>query len=169
MLSKTAFFTGTKVAYFVICHTKLWLFSHFLTRENESELVALGSLLQETSFKSMNKDIIVDQRIGIDFIKKGNKLILHEIKKSDKLEKAHLYQLLYYIYYLKKLKGLESEGRITYPLKRKVVKVQLTEENEKEIERILKEIRKIISLPNPPKPEYKRYCRRCSYFEFCFG
>ncbi|MCD6093011.1 MAG: Dna2/Cas4 domain-containing protein [Candidatus Aenigmarchaeota archaeon] len=23
-------------------------------------------------------------------------------------------------------------------------------------------------LEKPPKPEYKKYCRKCSYFEFCF-
>ncbi len=169
MLSKTALFTGTQVAYFVVCPTKLWLFSHFLTRESESDLVALGALLQESAYSRAEKDILIDQKISIDFIRKGEKIILHEIKKSQKLEKAHEYQMLYYLYYLKRFKDVEAEGIINYPTKRKVKKVVLAPEKEKEIKKILENIRKIISLPSPPKPQKKSYCKRCAYFEFCFG
>ncbi len=169
MLSKTALFTGTQVAYFVVCPTKLWLFSHFLTRESESDLVALGALLQESAYSRAEKDVLIDQKISIDFIRKGEKIILHEIKKSQKLEKTHEYQMLYYLYYLKNLKGIEAEGIINYPTKRKVKKVVLTPEKEKEIKKILENIRKIISLSSPPKPQRKSYCKRCAYFEFCFG
>ncbi len=169
MLSKTAIFTGMQVAYFVICPTKLWLFSHFLTRESESDLVALGALLQESTHSRAEKDILIDQKISIDFIRKGEKVVLHEIKKSPKLEKAHEYQMLYYLYYLKNLKGVEAEGVITYPAKRKVKKVVLTPEREREIEKILESMRKVISLPSPPKPEKKSYCKKCAYFEFCFA
>ena len=169
MLTSTTIFTGTQVAYFIVCPTKLWLFSKFVQQERESELVTLGSLLQETTYTYLTKDIIIDQKIGIDFIKKGDKIILHEIKKSSKLEKANEYQLLYCIYYLKKLKGVNAEGRIVYPKNRKVVTVTLNKEKEKEIEGILKKVEKIVTLPKPPKPEYKKYCRKCRYFEFCFG
>ena len=169
MLSKNVIFTGTQINYYVICPTKLWLFSHFATMEHGSDLVLLGRILQESSYQWVKKDLMIDQRITIDFVKKGDKLILHEVKKSSKMEKAHIMQLLYYIYYLKKLKGIEkAEGRIDYPKQRKVVRIELTEEKEREIERILKDIKRIVSLKNPPKPVYKKYCRKCSYFEFCF-
>ncbi|MEM7818400.1 MAG: Dna2/Cas4 domain-containing protein [Candidatus Aenigmatarchaeota archaeon] len=26
----------------------------------------------------------------------------------------------------------------------------------------------MVSLPKPPKPEKKKYCRKCSYFELCW-
>ena len=169
MLPKTALFTGTQVAYFIICPTKLWLFSHFLARESESDLVALGALLQKNAFARSEKDIMIDQKISIDFIRRGGKIILNEIKKSRKLEKAHEYQMLYYLYYLKNFKGVEAEGVINYPAKRKVKKVVLTPEKENEIRKILESVRKVISLPSPPKPQRKGYCRKCAYFEFCFG
>ena len=108
MLSSKALFTGTQVAYFAICPTKLWLFSHHTTMEHESELVAIGKLLNEESFPGSNKDVIIDNKIAIDFIKHKNGVILHEIKKSAKLEEAHKIQLLYYIYYLKKCKGINN-------------------------------------------------------------
>ena len=169
LLTSQAIFTGTQINYFVICKTKLWYFSHFLQQEHESDLVALGKMLQETAYEGTKKDIIIDSKVAIDFIRKGDKLILHEVKKSNKLEKAHVLQLVYYIYYLKNEKGIKNvEGRINYPNQRKVVEVRLSKEKEDELLKIFKEINRIVSLPRPPKPERKRYCRKCSYFEFCW-
>ncbi|MEM5797607.1 MAG: CRISPR-associated protein Cas4 [Candidatus Aenigmatarchaeota archaeon] len=169
MITKEALFTGTQINYYIVCPTKLWLFSHFATMEQISDLVALGQLLQETSFQQAKKDLIIDQRIAVDFIRKGDKLIIHEIKKSSKLEKSHIAQLLYYLYYLKHEKRIENaEGIINYPLKRKIVEVKLTPEKELELQNIFQKIKEIISLPQPPKPEKKKYCRKCSYFELCW-
>jgi CRISPR-associated exonuclease Cas4 len=170
VLDKEMIITGTQVAYYVVCPTKLWLFYHYTTMEQESDLVSLGSLLQRSFFERAKKDLIVDQKIAIDFIRKGNKLIIHEVKKSSKLENAHVVQLAYYLYYLKYKKMMENvEGIINYPTKRKIVRVTLTEKKEREIKEILNKIREIISLPKPPKPEKKKYCRKCAYFEFCFS
>jgi len=169
LLDQKAIFTGTQINYYIVCPTKLWLFSHLTTMEQTSDLVLLGHLLQEISFYRVQKDIIIDQKISIDFIKRGDKLILHEIKKSSKLENAHIAQLLYYLYYLKHEKGIENaEGIINYPSERKIVKVELTPEKELELVNIFQRIKEIISLPQPPKPEKKKYCRKCSYFEFCW-
>ena len=169
MSSKFMIFTGTQINYYIICPTKLWLFSHFATMEQNSELVYLGNLLQKTAFQRVKKNVLIDQKIGIDFIMKGDRIVLHEIKKSDKMERAHVMQLLYYIYYLKRFKGIEKiEGRLDYPKQRKVVRIVMDEKNEAELENILKDIRKIVSMERPPKPVYKKHCRKCSYFEFCF-
>ncbi|MGC8881167.1 MAG: CRISPR-associated protein Cas4 [Minisyncoccia bacterium] len=167
---KTIFFTGTQVSYFVVCPTKLWLFSHFTTLEKGFDLVQLGKLLQQTSYRETRKDLIIDQKIAIDFLKRENGLILHEVKKSSKLKEAHVMQLVYYLYFLKNEKGIENiRGVIDYPKERKILKIELTPEKEKEIEEILGKVKEIISLPRLPKPEYKKYCRKCAYFEFCFG
>ena len=169
MLPKEVLFTGTQVNYYIICPTKLWLFSHFATMEQESDLVLLGKLLQEQSFQRVKKDIIVDQKIAVDFIRKGDVLVLHEVKKSGRMEKAHKMQLLYYIYYLRRLKGIDRvEGRIDYPKQRKTVRIELTENNEKELLEVLSRIKTVLSMKNPPKPERKKYCRKCSYFDFCW-
>ena len=168
-LDQKAIFTGTQVAYYIVCPTKLWLFSHFTTMEQTSEIVKLGQLLQQTSFPYVRKEMMIDQKIAVDFIKKGEDLIVHEIKKSNKLEKAHAAQLLYYLYYLKHEKSIKNvKGIINYPSLRKIVKIELTPEKEAELCAWLKGIEQIISLPQPPKPEKKRYCRKCSYFEFCW-
>ena len=110
---------------------------------------------------------MIDQKISIDFIKKEDRIILHDVKKSKKLEKAHIYQLLYYLYYLKQ-KGIKAEGKINYPNLRKIERVELTEDKEKELGDILRQIKEIISRSEPPNTKKKRYCRKCSYFEFCW-
>lgn len=162
-------FTGTQINYFVVCKTKLWYFSHFLYREQDSDLVSLGEILHKTSYENTKKDIVIDSKISVDFIKKGKKLILHEVKKSNKLEKAHVMQLLYYIYYLKNEKGIDKvEGIINYPLQKRVLKVKLSKEKREKILKILREIKEILSFPHPPKPIFKSYCQKCSYFELCF-
>jgi CRISPR-associated exonuclease Cas4 len=168
-ISAQEFFTGTQVNYFLICKTKLWLFTHRITMESGSDLVAMGRFIHETSYEREKKDVIVDDRIGIDFIKTGEKITVHEVKKSRKLERAHRFQLLYYIYYLTTVKGLaDVDGILDYPESRERVHVELTSTARAELEEILSAIPGIIGLESPPEPEKKPYCRNCAYMEFCW-
>src|SRR3989304_2719303 len=84
----------------------------------------------------------------------------------QRIEKAHRYQLLYYLYYLSK-KGIDAKGIINYPLLRKTVQEELTEENRMEIEKVLLDIGSVLGMENAPPPEMKTYCKRCSYYELC--
>lgn len=158
-------FTGTEINYFFVCIRKLWFFSHNLTLEADSDLVLLGKLLHEEGYNRKFKEVSIG-RIKIDFAELG-KGEIHEVKRSRRLEKAHLFQLLYYLYYLKKL-GVEVKGVLHYPLLKKTVPVELTEENIKELEGILLEMGKIVALSQPPVVEKKGFCKKCSYFELCW-
>jgi len=162
---------GIKVNYYFHCKTQLWLFSHFLTQEQESDLVILGKVIEDSVFKDIKaRNIIIDQTISLDFVKKGNTLIVLDVKKSSKFFEAHYHQLLYYLWYLKKVKGISNvKGILSYPKERKREEVVLTPEGEGKICKVLSEISKIVSLETPPPPVYKPYCRKCSYFEFCFS
>ena len=162
---------GVKVNYYFHCKTQLWLFSHFITQEQESELVILGKILEENVFKEIKrKNVMIDQKISIDFVKRKNELVVFDIKKSSKFKEAHYYQILYYLWYLKNIKLIENVvGIISYPKERRRIEIKLNQDKEKEILEIVKNINKIVSLPTPPKPKYKKYCRKCSYFEFCFS
>ena len=157
-------FTGTQVNYFFVCWRKLWLFSHNLDMEMESDLVLLGKLLHETGYARKFKEVQIG-RVKIDFLERGGEI--HEIKRSRRMEKAHLYQLLYYLYYLKRL-GVTVRGVLHYPLLRRLVDVELTEEREKEMEKILEDMRQVVFQSEAPPAERKPYCRRCSYFELCW-
>lgn len=66
-------------------------------------------------------------------------------------------------HYLKELKGMEKvEGELDYPLLRKKEKVELTDRLKEELIGILKGIKEVITLPEPPRPLYLRVCRKCA-------
>ena len=159
-------FTGTQVNYYFICKRKLWLFSHGLEMEETSDLVLLGKLLHERGYARRRKEVQIG-RIKIDFI--GSGCEIHEVKRSRKAEDAHLYQLLYYLYYLKRYAGVEGRGILHYPLLRRTVDVELTEENESNVKCILEDMEKILSSQIPAAPIKTGYCRKCSYSELCWG
>lgn len=80
--------TATQLNYYFVCKRKLWLFSHQINMEQNSELVSLGKLLHENSYKREKKEIQIGP-IKIDFIGKDG--VIHEIKKTPSVEKAHLW------------------------------------------------------------------------------
>jgi len=168
IIERHTIFTGTQINYMYVCQTELWFFSHFLSMESNSDLVAVGKLINDTTYERERKDELIDNKIAIDFIRKGDRIEIHEIKKSPKVEKAHEMQVLYYLYYLKKKGITNTRAVLNYPLIRKVKEITLTEESEKEIENALLKINEIISKPKPPEPIRKPYCKKCSYYELCW-
>lgn len=159
---------GTQINYYFVCKTKLWLFSHNIQLEHESENVKLGKILHEDSFKR-EKDFLIDNLINVDFIKITDFIEIHEVKKTQKMEKSHEFQLLYYMYYLKKQKDIDNiKGFLNYPKNRKKKEIFLTEEKEEELSTIIVDITRIIE-GNMPKPKKSRICSKCAYFEFCFS
>ena len=100
---------GTQINYYFICKTKLWLFSHNIQLEHESENVKLGKLLHEDSFKR-EKDYLIDNLINVDFIKISDSIEIHEVKKTEKMDNSHEFQLLYYMFYLKNEKDIDNIG-----------------------------------------------------------
>lgn len=187
-------FTGTQINYYFVCKRKLWLFSHNMELESESDLVHLGRLLHEQSYKRKFKEVQVD-RIKVDFLERkaksihtnGNEepansfqiekernesspIIIHEVKRSRSMHDAHVFQLLYYIYYLKKNYDANvSRGILHYPLLKMNVPVDLTEGKEKEMEDVISNIKRTISLPNPPEAVWVKPCRSCAYREMCWS
>ncbi|MCS6966788.1 MAG: CRISPR-associated protein Cas4 [Candidatus Kapabacteria bacterium] len=77
----------------MVCPRKLWLFSKDLDMEHTSEYVELGRFLHESTFARHEKEILID-RIKIDFSRRNG--TIHEVKKSDAVEEAHIFQVLYY-------------------------------------------------------------------------
>ncbi|MDW8275659.1 MAG: CRISPR-associated protein Cas4 [Candidatus Nitrosocaldus sp.] len=161
-------FTGTQINYYFVCKRKLWLFSHNMELESESDVVLLGRLLHEQSYRSKSKRMreVSMERVKIDFIEKANEV--HEVKRSRKMEDAHVYQLLYYLYFIKHYTGRVMRGIIDYPLLRKRVSIELSDERERELQSILDDIARIVALQKPPEEEWKRYCRACAYRELCW-
>jgi CRISPR-associated exonuclease Cas4 len=159
--------TGTQINYYFVCKRKLWFFSHNMELESDSDLVLMGKLLHEHSYKRKPlKEVAID-RIKIDFIEKSKEI--HEIKRSRRIEDAHIYQLLYYLYFLKKTASVNTTGVLDYPLLKKKVQVELTAEKEVKLKEVLTSVRQIIDQEKPPEAEWKSYCKSCAYRELCWG
>ena len=156
---------GVQVNYYFVCKTKLWLFSHNVSMERESDAVKLGKLIHRNVFDRDEKEIRIGP-IAIDAVRRGDVIEIREVKKSRAFEKASYYQLLYYLYYLSRL-GIRAVGRLSFPKQKKNVEVVLDESGAREIERILEEIPAIVG-DRMPEPTYRPHCRKCAYFEFCF-
>lgn len=159
-------FTGTEVGYYFVCVKKLWWFAHGVEMEHENDRVRMGRLVHKESYGRRKKELNVDDRIVLDWREDG---VIHEVKLTDSMERAHEMQLLYYLYYLKQ-KGVEGlSGQIDYPKLRETKRVELTPEREREIEAALTEMTSIVSARRAPTVEWMKICRACSYADLCWG
>lgn len=134
--------------------------------EHTSELVGMGKLIDENSYSREKKSILIDETINIDFLKDWK--IIHEVKKSKKLDEAAKWQLKYYIWVLRN-KGVNIEkGILDYPLLRKREEIYLTTFEEEELMEVLEQIQNIINMDLPPAVINKAFCKRCAYYELCY-
>lgn len=160
--------TGTMIAYYIVCKRKLWLFANHITMEKESDLVDIGRLISETSFKrEKHKEMLIGDTLKVDFLKIGDSIIVHEVKKSRKLEDAHIWQVKFYIYSMAKMGVQCSSGVIHYPKLMRKIDVNFTDDDRVQIERFNNEIQSLLKgqLPEPIK---KGYCKKCAYYNFCY-
>lgn len=137
--------------------------------EQNSDLVQAGNLIHENSYQERSaemEEVLIDG-IKIDYFDKKTNTI-HETKKSDKMEDAHILQLKYYIFILKK-NGVENvKGKLEYPKLRETRLIELTSEDEIKILEYEKEIKEIINSKNCPEIVKKKFCEKCAYFDFCY-
>ncbi len=165
--------TGGEINYIVLCPRKLWWFVHGMEQEHVSagegaENVAIGKLLHETSYKDqVRKEVMIDNLLRLDFTEDG---LVHEIKKSKGGERASLYQLLYYLYYLKHVKGVVTKGVIDYPQQKRRKFVELTPVYEQDIAGMLAGIVEIRAAKLPPVVDVPMpLCAQCAYQDLCWG
>lgn len=162
--------TGTHFNYYQICRRKLWLFGNGISMEHTSDLVYDGKLIHEISFPQRPNKY---QEVEIDGIKVDyydpNCKIIHELKKSNKIEIAHEWQLKYYIYVFERNGINKVSGVLEYPKLKKVKEVFLSDEDRLKIVQIENEIDAILRSEECVN-DYanKSICRNCSYYDFCF-
>ena len=160
---------ATHINYYMVCKRKLWLFSNGISMEHTSDVVAEGKLIHETTYPQRAErysELEIDGSV-IDFYDAKNKII-HEIKKSDKMEKAHEWQVKYYIWLLKK-NGINGvTGIIEYPKLRETTKVELSDEDVVYLEKTVSDIAQIVESEDCPSRTEAKICKNCSYYEFCY-
>lgn len=158
--------TGTQIAYYFLCKRKLWLFTHKIDMEHNSDVVAMGRFISDSTYKRKKHEIYIDN-IALDFYDHKTKII-HEIKKSDKMEEIHIWQVKYYISVLEE-KGIKGvKGKLDYPKLRQTVDVELSEEDSRELIEIKRAIKRILEMEIPPAVIDKSFCKKCAYYDLCY-
>jgi CRISPR-associated exonuclease Cas4 len=138
--------------------------------EHTSDLVFEGNLIHEEAYpqRSSKYEEVEIEGIKVDFYDPRNKVI-HEIKKSDKIDRAHEWQLKYYLFVFERNGITGATGILEYPVLRKTETVLLSDIDREEILSMEKEIRNIIESEQCPPMEKKRICKNCSYYDFCYS
>ena len=137
--------------------------------EHNSDQVYEGKLIHETSYpqRSEKYEEIEIDGIKIDYYDTKNKVI-HEVKKSDKMEAAHEWQVKYYIHILER-NGIEGvTGLLEYPKLRQTAEVLLSDHDRSELENIIIKTQEVIARETCPERIKLGICKNCSYFDFCF-
>ncbi len=159
--------TGVMMNYFHVCHTELWYFAHNINMNYDSDIVAQGRLVGEEHYtRDTSKEEFMLEGIKLDRITPDG--YIHEIKKSNRAEQAHIWQLKYYLWVLKQHGFGQLNGVLEFPKQRKRVEVVLTGEDEIQMVEKIDAIRKIVAQAKPPKAEKIGFCRQCSYRELCW-
>ena len=169
---------ATHINYYHICHRKLWLFANGISMEHNSDTVADGKLLHETSYPQRAEryteiDISATLNDGtelsgkIDFYDAKEKII-HEIKRSDKMEDAHEWQVKYYIWLLQ-LNGIVGViGILEYPKLRDTKRIALAETDIVRLQKSVHDVQQIVEGEKCPPRINNKICKSCSYYEFCY-
>uniref|UniRef100_C5D2U1 CRISPR-associated exonuclease Cas4 n=1 Tax=Geobacillus sp. (strain WCH70) TaxID=471223 RepID=C5D2U1_GEOSW len=158
--------SGVQMHYYKVCKRKLWLFSKGIALEEEHDRVVEGKILHERAYPRLDeREILVDSTFKLDAL---DGEYIREIKISSKMADADRFQMLYYLYELKK-RGIIKKGLISYTKERKTEEVILTEKDEKEIEKAIGEIYRVLQLHSPPRLKKLTYCPKCAYYEFCYA
>ena len=137
--------------------------------EHTSDMVYDGKLIHEQSYpqRSERYEEMEIDGIKIDYYDPRNKVI-HEIKRSDKVEKAHEWQVKYYIRVLERNGISDVVGILEYPELRHTARVTLTDDDRAKIEEIEKDIEQIVHAETCPPVISAKICHNCSYSDFCY-
>lgn len=169
---------ATLINLYQVCPRECWLHANGIRMEQTSDLVADGKVIEEESYQQRSekytqielgaefKDINLSGKI--DFFDTKDKII-HETKRGNKVEDAHIWQVKFYLWLLK-LNNIKAEnGIIEYPKLRETTKVSLDAKDVKELEESVVKIKTLIDGDICPPVLNAKICKSCSYYDFCYS
>ena len=159
---------GTLVNYYFHCKRQCYLHGFRLNMEDNSDDVKVGKALHEEKAADAKYAEVAIDHIKLD---KLTSKYLVEIKKSDADEEACKWQLLYYLWILKK-KGIVRKGKVEFVEKnkkgRRTVEYELTLLEENLLKQYICEIEMLLKQENVPEVIKAAHCKKCAYYEYCF-
>jgi CRISPR-associated exonuclease Cas4 len=137
--------------------------------EHTSDAVYEGRLIHESAYpqRAEKYQEVELKGIKIDYYDPV-KRVVHEIKKTDKIEDAHELQVKYYILALEKAGIKDVSGILEYPELRRKTPVSLNDGDRDKLADIEINIENICTGSICPPKIKSKICKNCSYFEFCY-
>ncbi|ELZ93662.1 CRISPR-associated Cas4 family protein [Haloferax mucosum ATCC BAA-1512] len=158
--------TGVMMQYYVVCKRELWFHSRHIEIDRGNEAIVRGTHVDETAYSEKRRHVSIDSTIAIDVLDDGRVL---EVKPSSSLVEPAKLQLLYYLWYLKHVVGVEKSGVLAHPTERKREDVELTSAAEQRVEDAIRGVYEIITTESPPPAVQKPVCGSCAYHDFCWS
>lgn len=170
--------TATLINLYHVCHRETWLHANGITMEHNSDVVADGKLLHETSYPQRaekRKEISISATLQdgtvlmgqMDFYDPSTKTV-HETKRSDKVETAHEWQSKFYLWLLQ-LNGLDAEKAILdYPKQRETKTIFLSLEDKNYLQNLVLKIAALVQSEHCPPVLNRPICKKCSYYDLCY-
>lgn len=158
--------TGVMMQYYFVCERELWFLTRNIEIDRDNPNIVEGTHVDETAYQNERRNVTIDGTISLDVMEDGTVL---EVKPSSTLTEPAEMQLLYYLWYLDRIVGIEREGVLAHPTEREREKVELTEENAKRVEDAIRGIHEIVTKESPPPAEEKPFCEACAYHDFCWS
>lgn len=145
--------------------------------EHTHDSVYDGKLLHENSYAKRNEkhsQMELQGEFGslklygvVDFFDAKQKVI-HETKRSDRLESAHSWQAKFYLWLLEMNDIHNARAILEYPLLRETTQVVLSSEDVLSLEHTVLEIKRIVTSNECPPVINSKICKSCSYYELCY-
>lgn len=158
--------TGVMMQYYEVCTRELWFVDRNLEIDRDNAAVVRGTQVDENAYEEKRRNVSIDGTIAIDVLDDGRVM---EVKPSSTLVDPAKLQLLYYLWYLKHVVGVERDGVLAHPAERKRESVELTPENEEWVENAIRGVYGIVTSDSPPPAEEKPFCEACAYHDFCWS
>ncbi|AFK21441.1 CRISPR-associated protein Cas4 (plasmid) [Haloferax mediterranei ATCC 33500] len=158
--------TGVMMQYYVVCKRELWFHSRHIEIDRGNSAIVRGTHIDETAYSDKRRHVSIDSTIAIDVLDDGRVM---EVKPSSALVEPAKLQLLYYLWYLKHVVGVEKSGVLAHPTERKREDVELTDETEQKVEDAIRGVHEIIARGSPPPASKKPVCDSCAYHDFCWS
>lgn len=158
--------TGVMMQYYEVCERELWFLSRNVEIDRENPAVVRGTHVDDNAYSEKRRGFTIDGTISLDVLDDGRVL---EVKPSSSLVEPAKLQLLYYLWYLDHVVGVEKSGVLAHPTERKRETVELTNENAARVEEAIRGIYEVVNCESPPSAEEKPFCESCAYYDFCWS
>ncbi|WP_433631226.1 CRISPR-associated protein Cas4 [Halomicrococcus sp. NG-SE-24] len=158
--------TGVMFQYYIVCERELWFLSRDVEIDRDTLAIVRGSDVDNSAYSDKRRDVRVDGIIAIDVLDSGEIL---EVKPSSSMTEPARLQLLFYLWYLDHVVGVEKSGVLAHPTEKRREQVELTPKTRDEVESAIRDIRDVVTAESPPPAEEKPVCDSCAYHDFCWS